>query len=282
MTTVAIIGAGELGASAAQALAARDRVACVLLVDDAAEVAAGKALDIRQMGAVEGFHTRLEGTGDRSRITGCAVCVVADRVGRPSGEWRGEEGAAMLSRLVPYLGDAPLVFAGADQDDLLLSAFRDLRLPRARLLGSAPDAFAAAVASIVAMEAQASPGEVVLSALGAPRALVVPLAEASLGGYALERVLTQVQLSRIEARAARLWPPGPYALGAAAARVVEALVHDGRRSHSVMTVLDGEFGVRNRAGVLPALLGSGRILQSRVPTLNTREQVRLATSLGAP
>jgi malate/lactate dehydrogenase len=72
------------------------------------------------------------------------------------------------------------------------------------------------------------------------------------------------------------------ALGAAAARVVEALVHDGRRSHSVMTVLDGEFGVRNRAGVLPALLGSGRILQSRVPTLNTREQVRLATSLGAP
>ena len=34
--------------------------------------------------------------------------------------------------------------------------------------------------------------------------------------------------------------------------------------------------------VLQRLLGAGRILQSRVPTLNTREQVRLATSLGAP
>ena len=52
---------------------------------------------------------------------------------------------------------------------------------------------------MVALEAQCSPTEIGLTLLGAPpRGFVVPWSEASIGGHALERVLTQVQLSRIE------------------------------------------------------------------------------------
>src|SRR5688500_1007469 len=58
MTSVAIIGAGDLGGAVAQALAARDRVGRLLIVDAIAGAAAGKALDIRQSGAVSGFHTQ--------------------------------------------------------------------------------------------------------------------------------------------------------------------------------------------------------------------------------
>ena len=51
------------------------------------------------------------------------------------------------------------------------------------------------------MEAGCSVTEVSLSVLGrAPRAIVVPWVEASIGGYALEKVLTQAQLARVEAR----------------------------------------------------------------------------------
>jgi malate/lactate dehydrogenase len=121
-----------------------------------------------------------------------------------------------------------------------------------------------------------------LTVLGAPPAgLVVPWSEASIGGYALERVLSQVQLTRLDARVARLWPPGPYALGLAAARVVEALVTSSRRTHTVLAVLGGEFGVRGRVGALPALLSTTGIVHTRVPTLNTRERVQLDTALGA-
>jgi len=291
MSTVAIIGAGDLGGAVAQALASRDSVGRILLIDTAANVAAGKALDIQQSGAVDGFRARLSATDDLSRVTGAAACVVADRFGPPAKEWQGEDGLAMLGRLEPYLSGSPIVFAGAQQTDLMLRAGRELGVHRRRLIGSAPEAFASAVRSIVALEARCSPAEVMLAVLGTPKrhmaeappgsegGWVVPWSEASIGGYALERVLSQVQLTRIEARAACLWPLGPYTLGAAAAVAAEALVTSSRRRLSALTLLGGELGVRNRMGALPVLLNSHGIADVRVPTLNTRERVLVDTSL---
>jgi malate/lactate dehydrogenase len=282
MSTIAVIGAGDLGGAVAQALAARDRVARILIVDAAGAVAAGKALDIQQMGAVDAFHARVDGTVDSERVVGCAACVIADRFGRPASEWHGEEGAAMLARLTPFLDDAPIILAGATQGDLMLSAVRGLGIARRRVIGSAPEAFAAAVRGLVALEARCSPREVALAVVGAPGGLVVPWSEASIGGYALERVLSQVQLNRVAARAARVWPPGPYTLGAAAARVAAALVESSRQSFSVLTVLGGEFNVKDRVGALPVLLAQRGIVQSRVPALSSRERVLVESSLGAP
>jgi malate dehydrogenase len=281
-STVCIIGAGELGGAVADGLARGERVSRVLLIDAAGTVAAGKALDIQQSGAVRGFHTRLDGTDDASRAAGCAVCVVADRAGgRTSSEWQNEEGRAMLTHLAPFLADTPIVFAGAAQTALLELAAREVRIPRQRLIGSAPEALASAVTAIVAMEAGCAPDEVRLTVLGSPPGFVVLWSEASIGGYALEHVLTQVQLNRLQARAPRLWPPGPYTLGLAAARVTEAILVSSRRAFSVLTMLGGEFGVRNRVGALPALLSTSGIVSTRVPTLSTRERVQLETALGA-
>jgi malate dehydrogenase len=280
MLTVAIIGAGDLGGAIAQALAERDRINRLLLVDVVGSVAAGKALDVQQMGAVHGFRTRLDGTDDCSRVTGCTACVVADRYGKTSAEWQGDEGVAMLRGLAPYLGGAPIVFAGALHADLLSAAVRDLNIPHRRAIGSSPEAFRSAVTAIVAVEARCSPREVALTVLGTPGRFVVPWSEASIGGHALERALSQVQLTRIEARSARLWPPGPLTLGLAAAQVVEAVVESSRRSYSLLMMLDGEFGVRDRIGTLPALVSSTGIVHTRLPSLSTRERVLVDTALG--
>ena len=281
MTTVAIIGAGDLGGAVAQALAAGERVGRVVVIDAAASVAAGKALDIQQSGAVAGFATVLAATDDLTRVTGADVCVIADRVGQTAAEWHGEEGLAMLGRVAPYLADAPIVFAGARQMELMLQASREARVPGKRLIGSAPVAFASALRAIVALEAQCSPKEVMLAVLGSPP-FVVAWSEASIGGYSLDRVLSQVQITRIEARALRLWPPGPYTLGIGAARTVEAILLSARERLCALTLLGGEFGVRNRIGALPVLLNRQGITDVRVPVLNTRERVLLETSLGAP
>jgi malate/lactate dehydrogenase len=132
------------------------------------------------------------------------------------------------------------------------------------------------------MEARCSPANVSVAVLGTPPdSFVIPWSEASIGGYALERTVSQVQLRRLEARAARLWPPGPYALGAAAARVVEGMLDAARRSYSVLTILEGEFGVRDRVAAVPALLAQHGVANVRTPLLNRREQVQLDTALGA-
>ena len=280
MSTVTVLGAGDLGGSIAHALARAERVGRVVLIDDGGTIAAGKALDIQQSGAIDGFHTRVEGTQDITRVTGCTVCVVADS-GRPPAEWQGENGLAMMRRLNGFVGEAPIVLAGAGQADLLLAAVREAGFRRERVVGSAPEAVAAAARAIVALEAQCSPSEVALSVLGVPASgFIIPWSEASIAGHSVERVLTQVQVRRIEARLALLWPPGPQALGAAAARVVEAMITSARRAPGVLTVFGGEFGVRNRVGVLPCLLGTSGIIEVRPPALNARERVQLETALG--
>ena len=280
MTSVAVIGAGDVGAAVAQALATRDRVSRVLLVDAAANVAAGKALDIQQSGAVSGFHTRLEGTDDPTRVMGAAACVIADRHGEPSAEWIGDDGVSLIRRLLPYAGEAPLVFAGTGQTGVMQTASRELHVARVRLVGTSPEAFASAIRSMIALEAGCSPAEVVLAVLGVPpHGLVVPWSEAAVGGFALERVLSPVQLARLEARTTRLWPPGPYALGLAAAVAAESMIRSSRRALNVLTVLDGELGVRNRVGALPALLDRRGVAEVRVPSLSARERVLLDTAL---
>ena len=202
MATVCILGAGELGGSIAHALARGEHVRRVLLIDEGGTVAAGTALDIQQAGAVEGFHTRVEGTNDLTRVTGCAVAVIADSGGptspakaghyESSREWRGEIGLSMMARLKGFLGEAPIVFAGAHQSDLLLAAHREAGFDRRALVGSAPEALAAAARAIVALEANCSPSEVALSVLGVPPSgFVVPWSEATVAGYTLQRVLTQ-------------------------------------------------------------------------------------------
>jgi malate dehydrogenase len=280
MTAAAIIGAGDIGGAVAHALARHEFAARVWLVDAAGAAAAGKALDIQQAGAIAGFGTQLGGTADLSRVIGCDVCVVADRFGAGSPEWQGEGALAHLARVAGSIPGTPIVFAGATQASLIALLAREAACPRNVLIGSAPEALASAVRSIVAMEAPCSPTEVALTVLGTPPdGFVVPWSEASIGGYALERVLSQVQLRRVAARAARLWPPGPYALGQAAACVAAGILQSARRTFSVLTVLNGEFGVRGRVGAVPAMLSSTGIVQTRVPSLSVRERVELETAL---
>jgi malate/lactate dehydrogenase len=163
----------------------------------------------------------------------------------------------------------------------MAKASREAGLRRERVVGSASEAFGAAVRAVVAMEARCSPSEVMLTVLGAPPQFVIVWSEASIGGYALDRVLAPVQVARIEARAARMWPPGAYTLGLAAAVVTEAILTASRRTMSVLTVLGGEFGVRNRVGAVPALLAPQGVAHVRVPLLSTRDRVLVETALGA-
>ena len=277
MRTAAIIGAGDLGGAVARTLAMREAVERIVLIDPSGSVAAGKALDIQQSGAIAGFHTRLRGATDISHAVGCDVCILADRAGASTGSAAEDPGA------IAVLGAndaAPIVFAGASHARLLWRAADHLRIDRRRLIGSAPEALASAIRALVALEAGCAPGEVMLTVLGAPPdGFVVPWSEASIGGSAVQQVLSPVQMGRLDDRIARLWPPDAQALGAAAATVAEGILRSARRAFNVLTVLDGELGVRRRVASLPSLLSAGGIVQRRVPSLNARERTRLDTVL---
>ena len=277
MARVAIVGAGELGGALAHKLAARDRVGSVCLIDSAREVAAGKTLDIRQSGPIERFGTKLA-AGTADAVVGAGVVVVADPA-RPGARDGGSgPGTALVARIAGLTGDAPIVCAGADGGELIAWAVRELRIARNRIMGSAPEALAAGLRALIALEADLSPGQVAVQVLGTPEHPVVAWSRASAAGGPLEDRLSPSALARVRRRVGRLWPPGPYALASAAARVVEALAEGGSRRVFTCFVADRPH---RPASAVPVTLGAGGVDEVVAPALSPNERVQLDNALEA-
>ena len=274
MQVVAIIGAGELGGALAHTLACRGRVSEIRLIDEAAGVAAGKALDIQQAGPIEGFGTRVVAHADIGAAAGAAVVVLADRPGSSPAEWSGEGALALVKRLAAQDPHPVIVCAGATQRQLVERGVIELHIPREHLVCSAPEALASAVRAMVAVETNGSPADVALSVLGVPPDhLVVPWDDASIAGYSAARVLEPPQLQRLALRVRALWPPGPYSLASAASRAAEAVAIGSRRLLSCFLLLDGELGTRRVVSAFPVLLGPDGVERMAEPTLSVRDRV---------
>jgi len=76
-----------------------------------------------------------------------------------------------------------------------------------------------------------------------------------------------------------LWPPGPYALAAAAAAVIGAVLGGSRRLATCFVAPDDSTGRRARAAALPVRLGSGGIVSVVLPELNVRDRIALDNAM---
>jgi malate dehydrogenase len=278
MDRIAVLGAGELGGLLAHVLARRAVARDICLIDERARVAEGKALDIMQAAPVEGFSTAVVGSSDTSLVGGATLIVLADAIG--TGEWQGEPGLALLKRTQDFAPKSCVVCAGASQREIVGRGVRELHIARTRLIGSAPEALVSGVRAVVASELRASPSDVAISALGVPPDhIVVPWEDATLGGLAVSRLVNEPSRRRIEAALNRLWPPGPYALAAAAAKVVDVMLGRSDRIVTCFVAPDDSFGHRARAAAMPVRLNSAGLLEVVLPELNGRDRVRLDNAM---
>jgi malate dehydrogenase len=281
MSLVAILGAGEIGGATARALATRARVGAIRMIDEQPNVAAGKALDLRQAGPIGRFDTRIEGSSDVAAAVGAAAIVLADTAAGL--EWSGEAGLSLLRRLA-RLGcfqNSVLICAGHTHGALIQLAFDELGLSRSRVVGSAPEALASTVRSLVAIEARASASQVSLTVLGRPpKQIVVPWTEASIAGHSMMSLLTQPQLNRVEARMKGLWPPGPATLGTAAAMFGEAVALGSSRLFSAFVSLDRDNGTKAPVCAWPVTIGPGGLERVTTPSLTSRDRVVIDEVLG--
>jgi malate dehydrogenase len=274
MSFVAIIGAGPIGGSLAHKLAQRSRVADVRLIDPAGSVARGKALDILQSSPIESFSTRVSGTEAINAAAGADAIVIADQ-GSGEGEHSGEAALALLRQLAAIDSTAPIVCAGASQRDLMVKATGELRLPTARVIGSAPFALESALRAMAGVMIDGTGVEVTLRVVGVPpRSAVVAWEEATAHGQPLTSALAAHHIAALSDRIRSLWPPGPYVLGSAAARVVEAIANGSRRRYSCFVAV--------RPGVVTAMpveLGAGGVVRIVEPTLTPQERTRMESAL---
>jgi malate dehydrogenase len=280
VSTAVILGSGDIGGALARQLAALDLVNRIVIVDDLAHVAAGKALDIAQSAPVDGYHTALSGTSDVAAVVGAEVVIVADGAANPVTEWKDEAGLALIKRVAGLNQLAPIVCAGAAQSSLVERGVNELGISRLRLFGSAPEALRAAIIAIVALEATAAPADISLSALGRPpHHIIVPWDEAAIAGRTATEVLSAAQLARLDARIARLWPPGPYALGSAATRMIRTALTRTPRVHAATVAVNRDEGSPGRSAMMPVTLVPTGIATLVPPALSSRDRVRFETTM---
>ena len=86
---VSIIGAGNVGASAAERIAMR-RLADVVLVDIVEGMPQGKALDLNEAAPVDGYDMRLTGSNTYEATAGSDIVVITSGLPRKPGMSRDD------------------------------------------------------------------------------------------------------------------------------------------------------------------------------------------------
>ena len=277
MSQVAILGAGPIGAATAHRLAQRGRIRHVQLIDAGGDAAAGKLLDIAQSAPIDHFDVHLSATRDALAAVGAPVIVIADEIA--GGEWTGDRGVALVEQLVRAGTRAALVFAAPGQVALMETCVQRLGVPAQRLIGTAPAAVAGAVRAMAGLELDLAGVE--LAVVGRPMAFTIGWSAATSAGLLVTDRVAPHRLLAISQALPRLWPPGPFAIGAATARIVEALLDGSRQLECALTIVDGDLGVRNTAVMLPLRLGHARVLSYEIPSLSPQERTALVNGLSA-
>lgn len=274
MYQVAILGAGDLGGALARALATAGLVGRVTLVDDAHQVAAGKALDIRQSGPIEASDTIVDAAAEVDAAGAADIVVLADRFGQ--GEWHGDAALQLVGRVASQ-STAPIICAGARQHEVMALAIDELRLPIHRLIGSAPTAASAIARTLAADAAGVSPADVLVPVLGLPPGWVLAWGQATAAGAPLDGMAPHVA-ARIEQALAGAWPAGPYSLASAAAAVVHAALTASRRRLSCFAA--APFGgVRPVVFAQQVRLAPGGVASAALPDLTPRQRVTLEATV---
>ena len=291
-----VVGAGNVGATAAQEIARRD-YADVVLVDIKEGLPQGKALDIDQAASVLGYEPSVLGSNGYEETKGSDVVVVTAGVPRTGDMSRDDlvsinEGivGSVTREVVEHSPEAILIVVSNPLDAMCHVARNVSGWPRERVFGMAGILDTARFSAFIAMETGASVKDVTAMVLGGHGDQMVPVVSATtVGGVPLTKL---VSADRIEAMVERTRKGGGeivkllgtsawYAPGAAAAQMVDSVVLDQKRVLPCTALLQGEYGIDDLYMGVPVKLGAGGIEEIFELDLTDDEQSALDESAAA-
>lgn len=293
---VTVVGAGNVGATCAQVLAAHD-YADVVLVDIKEGLPQGKALDINQMGAVLGYEPRVQGSNSYDETAGSDVVVITAGLPRSPGMSRDDLVATnekivkdVTEKATAKSPDAILIIVSNPLDAMCHVAKNVSGRPKERVFGMAGILDTARFSTFIAWEAQASVKDVTAMVLGGHGDQMVPVVSATtVGGIPLRRLVGEADIDAMVQRTAKgggelvelLGTSAWYAPGAAAAQMVDSIMLDEKRVLPCTAYLEGEYGIDGLYMGVPVKLGSGGIEAIYELDLSQDEQAMLNESAGA-
>jgi malate dehydrogenase len=293
---VTVVGAGNVGATCAQVLAAHD-YADVVLVDIKEGLPQGKALDINQMGAVLGYEPRVTGSNSYDETAGSDVVVITAGLPRSPGMSRDDLVATnekivkdVTEKAIEKSPDAILIVVSNPLDAMCHVSKNVSGWPKERVFGMAGILDTARFSTFIARETQTSVKDVTAMVLGGHGDQMVPVVSATtVGGVPLAKLVGAADIDEMVRRTAKgggelvelLGTSAWYAPGAAAAQMVDSIVLDEKRVLPCTAYLEGEYGIDGLYMGVPVKLGSAGIEAIYELELSEDEQAMLSASAGA-
>ncbi len=291
-----MVGAGAVGATCAQVLAARD-YADVVLVDIKEGLPQGKALDINQMGAVLGYEPNVVGSNGYEESAESDVVVITAGVPR-TGDMSRDDLVSINEKIVVQVVEAAavqspeaiLIVVSNPLDAMCHVAKSVSGWPKERVFGMAGILDSARFSTFIAWETGASVKDVTAMVLGGHGDQMVPVVSATtVGGAPLRKLASEDAIHAMVERTAKgggelvklLGTSAWYAPGAAAAQMVDAIMLDEKRMLPCTAYLEGEYGIEGLYMGVPVKLGRGGIEEVVELELSEDEQTMLNESADA-
>ncbi len=291
---VTIVGAGNVGATAAHWLAAKE-LADVVLLDVVEGVPQGKGLDLLEAMPIEKRDCLIIGTNDYADSAGSDIVVITAGIARKPGMSRDDLlntnakiMADVITRVVATSPDAILIVVSNPLDAMAQAAYKHSGFPRERVLGMAGVLDSARFRTFIAEELKVSVENVTAFVLGGHGDTMVPLPRYStVAGIPITELLSAEVLKKLVQRTrdggaeiVKYLKTGSayYAPAAAAIEMVEAILKDKKKILPCAAYLQGEYGISDLYVGVPCKLGSKGLEQIVEIKLTAEEQAALRRS----
>jgi malate dehydrogenase len=295
LNKITVVGAGNVGATAAQRLAEKNLARTVVMVDVVEGVPQGKALDQWQSGPIEGYDTRVYGTNDYQLAAGSEVFVVTAGIARKPGMSRDDlvktnvgivkTVSEQIKQVAP---ESIIIVVSNPLDVMCYVAMKASGFPKERVLGMAGVLDTARYRMFLAEALDVSVEDIQAMVLGGHGDTMVPLVSyTTVSGIPVSQLLAKDRLDAIVTRTrnggaeivAHLKTGSAYyAPSAAAVQMVEAIAHDKKRVLPCAAWLTGEYGLRDVYCGVPCKVGRGGLERIIEVTLTDQERKDLHAS----
>jgi malate dehydrogenase len=269
---IAVIGAGNVGATTAQRLAEAELAKTVVLVDVVEGIPQGKALDLAQSGPVYGYDTQVIGSNTYDEVANAELVVITAGIARKPGMSRDDllETNAKIMRgvcaEVKRVAPQSIVIVVSNPLDVMCHvAYDTLGFPSTRVIGMAGVLDTSRFRTFIAEAANVSVQDVQAFVLGGHGDSMVPLVGyTTIAGIPVTQFLPQATLDALVDRArhggaeiVKHLKTGSafYAPSASVVEMVASIVKDKKRILPCAALLNGEYGVNGTYVGVPCKLG---------------------------
>jgi len=295
-TKVTVVGAGNVGATAAQRIVEKE-LADVALIDIVPGVPQGKSLDMMESAPVEKFDSKVIGSNAYDATAGSEVVVITAGLPRKPGMSRDDlvatnEGivADVVRKVMPGSPNAILIVVSNPLDAMCEVARRVSGLPRERVFGMAGVLDSARMRWFIAEALDVSVENTHAFVLGGHGDTMVPLPRFStVAGIPLPQLLSAEKIEAIVKRTRDggaeivnlLKTSAWYAPASAVVEMVDAVLRDKKKILPCAAYLQGEYGMRDVYLGVPVKLGARGVEQVIEIELTPEEKAALQKSADA-